>query len=66
MKPGDVHRSSGTYLMIEEAPRISKLGDHLIKALQSIIIPHGVPYLQMAYVELHSTSRREKERRRNG
>ena len=36
-KPGAVHRSPGIYLIAEENPEKSQLGDRLVKAVQPLI-----------------------------
>ena len=49
--PGAVHRSPGIYLTTEENSGKPQLGDSLRKAMRSVIVSNGVPYLQMKWLD---------------
>ena len=66
VKPGDMHRYPGIYLMAEKTPRKFQLGDHLMKSSQTIIATNGTRYLQIISVRSNISSGRREEGRKEG
>ena len=62
MIPGAVHRSTGIYLSDEGNPGKHQLGDHVMRAMQTVIAFNRVPYLKIISVGWHKKSGR-KERK---
>ena len=65
VKPGAMHRFPGIYLMAEENPGKSQLGDNLMKAVTSHCLKWGpLRYTDVGRIAQHNRYEEEKEGRK--